>query len=135
MLVEKARKYYDKKYDLNCAETIIYAANEEYSLGLSKETLKALAGFGGGLCVEHICGAITGAIAVIGIMYTDEKSHQSPIVKELTQKFMNNFKDKLQEYNCDKLKEKYKKDEEFRCLYMVESSAEILQDLIDEQNK
>ena len=34
MLVDTVKKYYDKEYDLNCAETIIYAANEEYGLNL-----------------------------------------------------------------------------------------------------
>ena len=42
MLVEKAREKWDKKHDLNCAECIMYAANEEYNLNLSKETLKVM---------------------------------------------------------------------------------------------
>ncbi len=42
MLVEKAREKWDKKHDLNCAECIMYAANEEYNLNLSKETLKVI---------------------------------------------------------------------------------------------
>ena len=30
MLIDKVKKFYDSAYDfLNCAETIIYAANEE----------------------------------------------------------------------------------------------------------
>ena len=36
MLVEKAREKWDKKHDLNCAECIMYAANEEYNLSNRK---------------------------------------------------------------------------------------------------
>ena len=42
MLVDLVNKYYDKKYDLNCAECMLVAANEEYDLNISKQTLKTL---------------------------------------------------------------------------------------------
>lgn len=42
MLVDKVIKYYDKEYDLNCAECMLVAANEEYNLEVSKESLKPL---------------------------------------------------------------------------------------------
>ena len=31
MLTETAKRYWTKEYDLNCAECIMYAANEEYN--------------------------------------------------------------------------------------------------------
>ena len=34
MLLETTMKYYDKKYDLNCAECMFTAANEEYDLDI-----------------------------------------------------------------------------------------------------
>lgn len=43
MLLETIMKYYDKKYDLNCAECILVAANEEYDLNISKQTLMTMA--------------------------------------------------------------------------------------------
>ena len=36
-------------------------ANEEYNLNLSKETLKVMSSFGGGLAIGNVCGAATGA--------------------------------------------------------------------------
>lgn len=36
MLVDLVNKYYDKKYDLNCAECMLVAANEEYDLNISR---------------------------------------------------------------------------------------------------
>ena len=111
MLVDRIRKFYEVEYDLNCAETIIYAANEEYSLNLSKYALKTMAAFGGGMAIESVCGAATGAISVLGIMFTEISGHKSPRVKELTKEFMNRFENKLETLNCSKLKELYRNDE------------------------
>lgn len=129
MLLEKVRKYYDKSYDLNCAETIVYAANEEYGLNLSKETIKTMAAFGGGMGVESVCGAITGALAIIGIMFTNERAHESDINKILAQEFFTKFHEKLGTDNCKELKANYRNDE-IRCSKMLEVSAEILDEII-----
>jgi C_GCAxxG_C_C family probable redox protein len=55
MLIDKARKFYSADFDFNCAETIIYAADEEYNLKLSKDAFKTMAAFGGGMAVEGVC--------------------------------------------------------------------------------
>ena len=44
----------------------LYAANEEYDLGLSKREFKIMAGFGGGMAIEGVCGVASGAVATIG---------------------------------------------------------------------
>ncbi|MBE6051226.1 MAG: hypothetical protein E7214_11435 [Clostridium sp.] len=134
MLVERIKKFYDVEYDLNCAETIIYAANEEYDLNLSKDALKTMAAFGGGMAIESVCGAATGAIAVIGIMFTEISGHKSPRVKELTQEFMSEFEKALGTLECDKLKEEYREDE-VRCLRMVETAGKILEDIITREKR
>ncbi|SHF12647.1 C-GCAxxG-C-C family (seleno)protein [Clostridium fallax] len=134
MLLDKVKKYYSKDYDLNCAETMLYAANEEYNLNLHTETFKTMAAFGGGMAIEDICGAITGSIAVIGIIFTEKKAHKSPKVKELTKEFIEKFNKELKENKCDKLKAKYKDNGKERCLHMMEISAEILSDIINREN-
>lgn len=134
MLVERIKKFYDVEYDLNCSETIIYAANEEYDLNLSKDALKTMAAFGGGMAIESVCGAATGAIAVIGIMFTEISGHKSPRVKELTQEFMSEFEKALGTLECDKLKEEYREDE-VRCLRMVETAGKILEDIITREKR
>lgn len=135
MLVETVRRLYDKKFDLNCAEVMIYAANEEYGLNLSKETLKVMGGFGGGMAVEGTCGAISGAVAVLGIMFVEESGHQSPWVREYTKEFMERFYKELGTYKCDELKANYKKDDEHRCIYMIETASIILEDIIKRERK
>jgi C_GCAxxG_C_C family probable redox protein len=68
MLIDNVNKYYTKQYDLNCSEVMIYAASDEYNMNLTSETFKAMSSFGGGMGIESICGAITGSLAVIGIL-------------------------------------------------------------------
>lgn len=129
MLIEKVRKFYEDEYDLNCAETILYAANEEYDLNLTKETFKTMAAFGGGMAIEDTCGVATGAISVLGIMFTDERAHESDYVKVLTKEFMEAFKERCSTLNCAKLKELYRNDE-IRCIKIVEVGAELLDEII-----
>lgn len=131
MLVEKTRELYDKKHDLNCAECILKAANECYDLDLSAQTIKAMAAFGGGMAIESICGGATGAIAAIGIMFTEERGHQSPHVKMMTSKFMSIFRENLGTLNCDELKLKYRENEEDRCLHMMLVAAKSLEEIIE----
>jgi len=45
-----------KAKDLNCAETVLYAANQAYGLQLPHSALKLAAGFGGG------CGGQMGGL-------------------------------------------------------------------------
>lgn len=134
MLKELALKYYEGGYDLNCAETILYAANDQYHLELSKDALKIMAAFGGGVAVEELCGAAAGAAAVIGVLYTNLRGHESPRVKELTNEFMVSFKKRLGTYNCKELKEKYKNDTD-RCKEMIIAAAEGLEVIINREGK
>lgn len=128
MLVKMAKKYWTEEYDLNCAECIMYAANEEYSLNLTEQTLKVMAGFGGGMATGDVCGVVTGAIGVIGIMFTEVSGHKSPKVREMTREFINNFKEKLGYIKCADLKREYKDVK--KCTLMIEISAEILENII-----
>lgn len=129
MLLEKALKYYSKEYDLNCAETMLYAANEEYNMNLTKETLKTMAAFGGGMAIESVCGVITGSLAAISILYTKNRGHESKLVKSLSKEFFKQFNEKLKTDNCAQLKLKYRNDE-IRCTLMVETAAKVLDEIV-----
>jgi C_GCAxxG_C_C family probable redox protein len=129
MLSEKAKKYYSKAYDLNCAEAIIYAANEEYGMNLSKQTLKTMAGFGGGMAVESVCGAVTGAVAVLSLLYVVDRGHESERVKNLTKELFSEFDKIMGTNNCAELKAKYRNDD-IRCSFIVETAAEVLDKIV-----
>ncbi len=135
MLIDLIYKYWDKKYDLNCAECMLYAANQEYDLGLSKREFKIMAGFGGGMAIEGVCGVASGAVATIGVMFTKDRGHESVIVKELTKEFMQRFHETLKTYKCDELKERYKKNDDRRCIYILEEAGKILARIIERERK
>lgn len=132
MLLDSVKKYYDKSYDYNCAETILYAANEAYKLDLDKKALKTMAAFGGGMAIEETCGALTGALAVLGILYVKDKAHESDRIKELTKEYFKKFKEKLSTDNCKKLKELYRNDE-IRCSRIVFAAAEALDEMVSRE--
>ena len=134
MLTDKVMKYYSEDNDLNCAESMIYGANDEYDLKLSEDALKTMSAFGGGMAVESVCGALTGAVAALGIMFTGDKSVEKDRRKEIIENFYKSFEEKLGTDNCEELKEKYK-DEVEGCLKVVELSAEVLEEIVDKYNK
>lgn len=133
MLKEVAKKYWAEEYDLNCAECIVYAANEEYDLNLPEEALKAVSGFGGGMATGDVCGVITGAIAVIGIMFTEVSGHKSPKVRAMTREFIKNFKEKMEFIKCIDLNRKYTDRVGRKCSLMIETGADILEDIIKKE--
>jgi C_GCAxxG_C_C family probable redox protein len=129
MLMDKINKYYTAEYNLSCSEVMIYAASDEYNMNLKSETFKGMASFGGGMGIESVCGAITGSLSVIGILFTKEKAHEGDRVKKLCQEFFQKFEAKLGTNNCAKLKEKYKKPD-IGCRIMIETAAGILDEIV-----
>jgi len=125
MLIDRARRYYFFE-DMNCAETILCAANDEYGLGLDATGLKTMAGFGGGMGVETTCGALAGAIAAISVRFTKTKAHENPEVKELCKGFLKGFIDRYGSMDCAPLKDHYR-NEQFRCLPVIEMAASELE--------
>ena len=127
MLREKVKKYMKEK-DCNCAETMLHAADEEWNMGISDETFRAFAGFGGGLSCGSTCGALTGAAAIISLKYTNKQGHDSPemsgTVKKLTQEFDARFNSIV----CTELKDIHVVDDH-KCLYLVEKAADLLEEI------
>lgn len=134
MLKELIEKKYGITEDFNCAETILSGANKIYNLGLDTNTVKLASGFGGGMAIESVCGALTGAIMVLGYMFVNEKAHESDRIKEITKDFFEAFEKKMGSIDCASLKEKYhtEKDE---CYYVKLIAAEVLDEIIAREMK
>lgn len=130
--METAKKYYTGNYGLNCAESILYAANEEYGLNLEKNALLTMAAFGGGMGVEEACGAMTGGLAALGILFVKEYAHESDRIKRLSKEFIDGFKEKLGTDNCKKLKDMYREDIN-KCEYIVVCAAEVLDEIVHKE--
>jgi len=75
MLADLIIKGYGNDQDLNCAEKVLRGANQAYDLGLDLEALKLASGFGGGLGIGRVCGAVTAPVSVLGQLFVKEKGN------------------------------------------------------------
>lgn len=90
----------------NCAQAVFTAFCEE--LGLDKKTgLKLACPFGGGLGhTGGVCGAVTGALLVIGLKYGPENPEDGEIKAQnykIAQNFISEFKSRNGSINCTEL--------------------------------
>ena len=123
---------YKDKFDLNCAETILYGANKAYNLNLDKNDLKVAAGFGGGMGIEETCGALTGGIMALGVLFVEDNAHDSEI-SDFTEKVFNKYEEEMGSIVCAPLKEQYR-TEESGCYKVILKAAEIFDEII-QKNK
>ncbi|MDO5409725.1 MAG: C-GCAxxG-C-C family (seleno)protein [Lachnospiraceae bacterium] len=133
MLKEIARRYYLEE-KCNCSESLLYAANEYYQLGLGAETLKAIGGFGGGMGCKTTCGALSGSIAALSCMFMQGKAHETPDMMKISGGFVARFEEKLGSTLCSVLEPQNKKPD-VRCVLTVELAAEALEAYIAELKK
>lgn len=123
---EKAIYYYITQ-DMGCAEAILLAANDVYSLGLTEAEAALFAGFRTGMGCGSTCGCLAGAVGVISRKYSRRDD-----LKELCAKFVKTFEQKLAcgSIDCDAIAARYKTDTD-RCLAAVQLSAEVLEEFIE----
>ena len=129
MLYDLLKQGFGDGMDLNCAEKILHGANQAYDLGLDKEALKLAAGFGGGMAIEDVCGALAGSIMVLGRLFVKERAHESTRIKDLTKELFESYRRAMGEIDCAPLKEKYR-TEEYKCRDVILKAAEILDGIV-----
>lgn len=129
MLAELIKNGFGEKEDLNCAEKILWGANNAYNLGLDREALKLASGFGGGMAIEDTCGALTGAIMVLGKLFVVERAHESDKIKELTRELFDEYNKEMKSIDCKPLKDMYR-TEELKCRNVILKAAEILDRIV-----
>jgi len=132
MLKPMVREYFIDG-DYNCAETMFLIVNKAYNLGFNEEDFKLLSAFGGGFGCEITCGALCGAIAVLGSMAVADRSRATEGFKELCGEFVEAFRNEFGHIDCGPIKALYRKDDETACLSVVELSAEILEKFVKEK--
>lgn len=100
---EEALKLFESGF--NCSQAVLSVFFDE--LPIDKETaLKLATGFGGGLCNGELCGAVTGAIMILGLKYGhsilgDDETQLK--MYDITKEFTDKFKNKHGEIVCKKL--------------------------------
>lgn len=129
MLKELVQEGYGVKEDLNCAETILYAANQVYHLDLNSDSLKLAAAFGGGMGIESVCGVLAGSLMVLGRLFIKETAHQHPEIKELSKELFDTFQKEMGDILCKPLKDNYRTEEK-KCREVILKGAEVLDKII-----
>ena len=100
---EKALQYFTDKF--HCSQAVLAAFAPE--LGLTEEqALKLGACFGSGMRKGEVCGACTGALMVLGLMYGqfDKDDLESRMrANKVNEAMMNGFAEKNGSYICNEL--------------------------------
>ena len=94
--IEKAMKIFYEK--VNCSQAVLGAYAEEYGL-TSDQAMKVAACFSGGVRKGEVCGAVSGAIMVIGLKYGEGADYKA-IAYPKAAEFMDRFKEKNSSYVC-----------------------------------
>lgn len=97
---EKAMKIFWDKF--NCSQAVLGAFAEE--LGMTEEqAMKVALCFSAGARKGEVCGAVSGAIMVLGLKYSqigDDEAENKAIAYEKTNEFMERFKSENGSYIC-----------------------------------
>ena len=119
-----------KRNGLNCAETILQVANNELKLGLDKNALLLAAGFGGGMAIENVCGALTGSIMVLGRLYVKERAHEGTRrIRDVEKKLIAAFEKEFGTLLCKPIKDKLFHPDD-KCKAVVVKTARLLDELL-----
>ena len=141
---EKALKYFSQQ--LHCSQAVLAAFAEECGI-TEEQALKLGSCFGGGMRKGEVCGAVTGALMALGLLYGQKKAGDAES-REMSNKvndlMMDRFKEKCGSYICNDLlgcdittKEGHqycldnKLFTEF-CPKMVATAVEIVEKIIEE---
>jgi C_GCAxxG_C_C family probable redox protein len=132
----------------SCSQAIFAVYGRQNKLPESL-AVKIACGFAGGMLSGHICGAVSGVIMVLGLMYAGEDPNDRPrkeYVYDVVAEYISRFKMKFKTVECRELLEAYKADQirngikaseqntftDF-CPTIVKYAADLLDDMIRER--
>lgn len=118
-------------YHKNCAEILLMAANEKYHLGLDDRFFKAVCPYGGGLQSEKTCGALLGALAALGLMYTEERPTMNDRMKEKTKLLVEEFEKEFGSLDCTCIKALHRSETE-GCAPVKIRAAQVFEKVVNE---
>ncbi len=113
----------------NCCQSVLRALSDYNGLGLNDANLGY--GFGGGMYIHSVCGALTGALMSIGAACMDaEKPNPSrPDARELSLEMEKRFEERFGTLMCGDILEKYEKT---LCGECIAAAAEMAEEIIKE---
>lgn len=105
---DKALEYFRNKF--NCSQSVFTVYGKEYGLS-ENDCLKISCAFGGGMGRQQfICGAVTGALMVIGLKYgkgVGDPEEKKQLTYEKTREFFSEFIEHNGSTSCRELLEGY----------------------------
>lgn len=117
--------------DLNCAETVLAAANEAYGWNLPHDALRFAAGFGGGVGgQELLCGALSGGVMALGKLFVKERAHESGLIKTIIQEYFSVFEREMGHIDCAPLKQTHRTEAE-GCRQVILAGARCLDRMVE----
>ena len=90
---------------LNCAQIVLSYFCEKYDMG-KEEAIRIGCGFGGGVRSGELCGAVSGAVMVIGLKYGNSQTEELESkyqCYERTKEFTKRFKEDNESIVCREL--------------------------------
>ena len=141
---DRAEEYFNNNY--NCSQAVFTSFATE--IGIEEElALKIATQFGGGARKGEMCGAVSGALMVLGLKYGHchaENAEEKGRAYQIAEDFMNRFLEKKGTVVCRKLlgydiskTEDMKKIKELNlfktiCPEMIRCATEIVDEMINE---
>ena len=123
--------YYRKENDLSCSEAMIKAGNEYFGLNMTENCFRLFSGFSGGMYGNCTCGAVTGAVAILSLLYVENGAHNSPLMKKKVSRFIELFRKELSSTECGILKNLHHTPE-IRCSKMMLVAAQLVEQVVNE---
>ncbi len=138
---QKALTYHQSGF--NCTQSVLAAYQDQ--TGLTEQQSFAIAtGFGGGVRYGGLCGAVSGAVMVLGLLFPHDQKNDAEgksASMHRTVEFERRFKERFAKLDCrDLLAEKELAGTEMaaelgavkHCDLLIVSAAEILYDYLEE---
>ena len=138
---QKAFTYH--QIGFNCTQSVLAAYQDR--IGLTEQQCLAIAtGFGGGVRYGGLCGAVSGAVMVLGLLYPHDKEGdmaEKNASMHRTREFERRFKERFMNLDCrDLLAEKELTGTEMavelgatkHCDLLIVSATELLYDYLEE---
>lgn len=119
-----------QKFDLNCAESVLFTADKVYCLLLPADALHLSSAFGGGMFIEEKCGAVTGSLMVLGYIFVKDNAHSTDYLKEIVKTFFIEFENLMGSCECSPLKEKHR-SKTSGCQSVIASALDILEKTVN----
>ena len=120
--------YYNERH-CNCAQTVFLAAMEAWELDVPADSARLLAGFGGGLGMGIVCGAVAGGCAALSCKSEawDEDLQRRNTMKKI-RTFIRLVRERYGSENCRDLRPRFF-DSQQRCLQTIRHVAETLDEV------